>query len=312
MCVRKCIMRRRVKTCRCRAWRCVCVGVGGRMQWTGSIRNEFPEMATHGWAELAWIREDEAGLRFGGAVWWRRVKRLLHVQLDGEGGCGRDRKTTERGPWALTGVGLLSSWGLTADLDLGIFLPTSRSFHRSRGFSTDGSQTTVYGTLHHVRRTSFNMATLSTRLRQQPQFIWQVPGVKKKKKKVAPFVKPAWKVSHHASFLHLIASNCYNVLKCGTTPTFECTDSRQSALYKQEVRKKNFIQVFFLSQQFSQGLNTTEQKTSVLKWGSCTMVSHSWKQVSEQKERLLWNYASAVSDEPEEIWDDMTTVFGLF
>lgn len=66
-------------------------------------------MATHGWAELAWIREDEAGWRFRGAVWWRRVKRLLHVQLDREGGCGRDRKTTERGPWALTGVGLLSS-----------------------------------------------------------------------------------------------------------------------------------------------------------------------------------------------------------
>ncbi|CAB1443498.1 unnamed protein product [Pleuronectes platessa] len=33
-------------------------------------------MTTHGWAELAWIREEEAGLRGG------EVERLLHVQLD--------------------------------------------------------------------------------------------------------------------------------------------------------------------------------------------------------------------------------------
>lgn len=110
--IQRWFIRERVKTCRC------CAGEGllwqierrgeERTQWTGSIRNEFPEMATHGRAELAWMWE------VGGC----------EAPARPAGQKERDRKTTERGgPRVLTGVALHSSWGLTADLDLGIFLP---------------------------------------------------------------------------------------------------------------------------------------------------------------------------------------------
>jgi len=139
------------------------------MQWTGSIRNEFPEMAMHGWAELAWIREVETG--------WG-VESLLHVQLD--------RKTTERkrerGPRALTGVALYSIWGLTADLDLWIFFSMSMSMSLSPSVKTHALTLRVTHTtsrmLHHVHNSSFNMASLPTSLQHSHSSSQSCPELK--------------------------------------------------------------------------------------------------------------------------------------
>ena len=131
---------------------------GRRVQWTGSIRNEFPEMATHGWVELAWIREVEVG--------WG-VERLLHVQLDrkrerqrplGDDRCSPPLQLRPR------------SWPGSLDISLYIFLPSSPC--QTHALTLRVTHTTSYAMLHHVRCSSFYMASLPTR--QLPQFITQL------------------------------------------------------------------------------------------------------------------------------------------
>lgn len=141
------------------------------MQWTGSIRNEFPEIATHGWAELAWIRKVEAG--WGG---WEASARPA-------GQKERDRKTTERGPRAPTGVALHSSWGLTADLDLGIFLSLSLCVYLFLALSLPPPPIQTCFTLRVAQTTSSGMLQYVSYLiwqvsQPQPQFTIQLPGVK--------------------------------------------------------------------------------------------------------------------------------------
>lgn len=122
----------------------------------------------HAW--LGWTGLDPGRRRLGGwvGVW---VERFLHVQLDRKRETERRQRgrERERGPRALTGVALHSSWGLTADLDLCIFLSMSVSLSRSLPVKTHAltlrvTHTTSQGMLHHVHYSSFNMASLSTRL----------------------------------------------------------------------------------------------------------------------------------------------------
>lgn len=110
------------------------------MQWTGSIRNEFPEMATHGWAELAWIREVEAG--------WG-VERLLHVQLDGKRETERRRRERERPPGADRCSPPLQlrphSWPGSLDISLCVYVslslalspPNQNTCFNSEGYTHD-------------------------------------------------------------------------------------------------------------------------------------------------------------------------------
>lgn len=142
------------------------------VQWTGSIRNEFPEMDTHGWAELAWIWEVEAG--FGG---WE-----AHARPAGQK--ERDRKMTERTseggererpPGADRCSPPLQlrphSWPgslyifLYAYVSLALIFSLSLSPPVKTHAEILGiTHMTSYGMLHHVHYSSFNMASLPAKL----------------------------------------------------------------------------------------------------------------------------------------------------
>lgn len=144
----------------------------------GAMNRKHPEwIPRDGHAWLGWT-----GLDLGAGGWvggWE-----AHARPAGQK--ERDRKMTERtrerGPRALTGVALHSSWDLTADLDLWIFFSMPMSF--SLTFSLPLSKhmriihTTSYGMLHHVHYSSFNMASLPTKLQHSHNSSHSCPKLK--------------------------------------------------------------------------------------------------------------------------------------
>lgn len=160
-------------------------------------------MATHGRAELAWICE------VGGC----------EAPARPAGQKKRDRKTTERGPRALTGVALHSSWGLTADLDLGIVLPLTPSEPHALTLKSCTRPDT--GT-RPARYSSFSLVNLwSTLHRSQHCLEIQTSTLSK----------------HRRRFPSCILLQTLVITRWTAAEPLEDTGSRQTTFYEQEVAK---------------------------------------------------------------------------
>lgn len=157
------------KTCRCEV-----VGVEWQIEReererkrSGCNEQEASGMNSQRWPRMAGLNWPGSGRwRLGGGLrgsctssWTERERQ-------------KDDGGRERGPRAPTGVALHSSWGLTADLDLWIFLSASMSLSlslslppiKTHALTLRVTHTTGCGMFHHARYSSFNMASLSTRL----------------------------------------------------------------------------------------------------------------------------------------------------
>lgn len=155
-----------VKACICR--------VGGGLGVTDRERRERGRVDAMNRKHPEWIPRDghawlgRTGLDPGGGGWgwgWGGgVERLLHVQLDRER--ERQKDDRERPPGADRCSPALQlrphSWPGSGDISL--YVSLSLSPHQNTCFNAEGSPTTSYGMLHYVRYSSFNMASLSTRL----------------------------------------------------------------------------------------------------------------------------------------------------
>lgn len=171
------------KTCRCEV-----VGVEWQIEREESERKRSGcnEQEASGMNSQRWPRM--AGLNWPGSGRWRLGGGL-------RGSCTsswtererqKDDGGRERGPRAPTGVALHSSWGLTADLDLWIFLSASMSLslalsppNQNTCFNSEGY---THDRLRYVPPCSLFFISYGKSLNQaaaRPQFITQLPAVQK-------------------------------------------------------------------------------------------------------------------------------------
>lgn len=142
------------------------------VQWTGSIRNEFPEMATHGWAELAWIWELEGGGLRGSCTssWTEGERQKDDREYERERPPGVDRCSP---PLQLRP----HSWPGSLDIFLCTYVSLPRFLPHHPPPSTH--MMTSCSMLHDVQYSSLNMASLPTKLQHSHNSKWKTSCLRK-------------------------------------------------------------------------------------------------------------------------------------